>query len=68
MIIHSKNHQYHARRKEIIGYPKKKIITKTTPNKGYRRRYPLVDWKGSAGYLQYKGFRNKLRKYRKYQT
>ena len=43
IIIHSKNHQYHARRKEIIGYPKKKIITKTTPNKGYRRGYPLVD-------------------------
>jgi hypothetical protein len=42
-IIHNKNHQYHARRKEIIGYPKKKIITKTTPNKGYRRGYPLVD-------------------------
>ena len=43
MIIHNKNHQYQARRKEIIGYPKKKIITKTTPNKGYRRGYPLVD-------------------------
>jgi len=40
MIIHSKNHQYHARRKEISGYPKKEIITKTILKKEYHRAYP----------------------------
>jgi len=40
MIIHNKNHQYQARRKEIIGYPKERFITRTIPKKEYRRGYP----------------------------
>jgi len=67
MIIHSKNHQYHARRKEIIGYPKKKIITKTIPKKEYRRGYH-GRLKRFSRILAVYEFRNRLRKSRRYQT
>ena len=67
IIIHSKNHQYQARRKEIIGYPKKKFITRTIPKKEYRRGYPWQIEKIQQDTCRI-WVRNKLRKYRKYQT